>query len=284
MSDSDYFVSDTILDRFLLPLYKEASQSKETIPLSDLNTLGDTEVLGQSPTQDLSHFTANNKIRSESPSVEDYQLFKNQQYSRISPETRISKTLVFNFLEIVLELTCFIFFYVPFVPIKHNESVPWIIRGFFPRATLSIPDFVALFNFSIVSIFINWVVFANVLPLLVSRIVNFSKRVVVSSSDYSERDEDKILNEKTRKLPKVSRIHKYDPLMFALCKLLVHYYIYMHCALLTIVYFGKYKIFRTIVTLQLGIYNFFLVQMGVLPLLFGFTIVVCSLYSRLKER
>lgn len=204
----------------------------------------------------------------------------------------LSKTVSLNFLEAAIEVAHFLYFYVPLVPVQHNPSVHQVFRDNIPllnTCTWSVPDVSALTSFSVVSIFVNWALYAIALPLFVSYYVNFSRRVVVFeagelTATTEDGDEEEVEQEFTEDVQIVIRAYKYDPFIFALSKVLIHYFIHKNGALSSIEFYpGLLHAFKNLLTIQLGIYHTFVTHLGNFPLVLGLANVVVALYSQFED-
>ena len=69
-------------------------------------------------------------------------------------------------------------------------------------------------------------------------------------------DEEEVEQEFTEDVQIVIRAYKYDPFIFALSKVLIHYFIHKNCALSSIEFYpGLLHAFKNLLTIQLGIYH-----------------------------
>ncbi|OBA21263.1 hypothetical protein METBIDRAFT_31822 [Metschnikowia bicuspidata var. bicuspidata NRRL YB-4993] len=200
----------------------------------------------------------------------------------------LSKTVSLNFLEAAVEASHFLYFYVPLVPVKDNRSVHQLLRDNIPCLNLCswpVPDVTALGNFSVMSILASWTLFAVALPLLISYYVNFSRRVVTfETSARLDDDEEEEEEEEEEDVLMVIRAYKYDPFIFALSKVLIHYFLHKNAALTSIEsYQGLVHAVKNLVYIQLGIYHTFLANLGSFPLVLGLANVVVALYSQFED-
>lgn len=188
----------------------------------------------------------------------------------------LSRTVALNYIELAVEYSFFLSFYVPLVPIKSNASIHQVFKDNFPQLKtidFPLPDVTALWDYSILSIVGNWALYAIFLPLLISYYVNFSRRVVVIEDDDEEEETSFVV-----------RLYKYDPFIFALAKILIFYFIFKSGALTTISsYHGIFHALKNHVFIQLGIYHRFVTELGNFPLVFGLANVVIGLYSQFED-
>lgn len=189
----------------------------------------------------------------------------------------LSKTVSLNYLELAVELAYFLYFYVPLVAVKDNKLIHQVFRDNIPQLneiSLPVPDVTVFSNFAVVSILVNWILYAILLPLLVSYYINFSRRVVVIE-DEDDNDNDASF---------IIRLYKYDPFIFALAKVVIFYFIFKNGALTTIdTYKGILHALKNHVFIQVGIYHRFVSGLGNFPLIIGVTNVVVGLYSQFED-
>ncbi|GEQ72637.1 hypothetical protein JCM33374_g6324 [Metschnikowia sp. JCM 33374] len=200
----------------------------------------------------------------------------------------LSKTVTLNYLEAAAEVSHFLYHYVPLVPIKDNQSVHQVFRDNIPQLnswSWSVPDITALYSFSVISIFSNWVIYAVALPLLISYYINFTRRVVVlESSEHIEDDNEDISEDFSESVQVVIRAYKYDPFIFALSKVLIYYFIHKNGALVALDSVpGVLHAFKNLLFIQLGVYHTFLTNLGSFPLIAGLANVVIGLYSQFED-
>lgn len=189
----------------------------------------------------------------------------------------LSKTVTLNYLEAAVEVSYFLYFYLPLTPIKSNKSIHQVFRDNIPQLNtikFPLPDVVALYDYKTISVFLNWGIFAVALPLLVSFYMNFSRRVVVIEDEDDDEDD----------VTFVIRVYKYDPVVFALAKVLIFYFVYKNGAFTSITsYAGIFHALRDLVLLQLGLYHTFVTYLGNFPLIVGIANVVIGLYSQFED-
>ncbi|PSK39369.1 hypothetical protein C7M61_001980 [Candidozyma pseudohaemuli] len=189
----------------------------------------------------------------------------------------LSRVVALNYLEVVAEAAFFLYTNVPIVPVKHNNLIHQVFRDNIPRLQTSSwpsPDFSALLEFSVLSVFGNWVIYAVLLPLLISFYVNFSRRVVVIS-DEDDEEED---------ISFVVRLYKYDPFIFALAKVLVYYFVLQHGALSSLdSYTNIFHFLKNHAIIQLGLYHQFVTGLGNFPIVIGLANVAIGLYSQFED-
>lgn len=188
----------------------------------------------------------------------------------------LSQTVSLNFVELAAEVAYFLYFYVPWVAVKHNKSVHQVFKDNIPQlneVSFPVPDVTALADFTVVLILINWAIYAVFVPLVISYYVNFTRRVVVIEGE-DEDDEAQF----------VVRLYKYDPFVFALAKIVVFYFIFKNGALTTIdTYKGLVHALKNHLFIQLGIYHRFVSGLGNFPLIVGAANVVIGLYSQFED-
>lgn len=189
----------------------------------------------------------------------------------------LSRVVTLNYLELLAEAVFFTYTNVPIVPIKRNNSIHQVFKDNIPRlqsSNLPSPDFSALLEFSVLSVFGNWIIYAVLLPLVISFYVNFSRRVVVIQDEDDEEDD----------ISFVVRLYKYDPFVFALAKVLIYYFILQNGALSTL---ESYKtIFHALknhAVIQLGLYHQFISGLGNFPIVIGLANVAIGLYSQFED-
>lgn len=189
----------------------------------------------------------------------------------------LSRVVALNFLEAAAEAAFFLYTNVDIVPVKNNSLIHQVFRDNIPRLQTSSwpsPDFSGLLDFTVLSVFGNWVIYAVVVPLLISFYVNFSRRVVVIS-DEDDEEED---------ISFVVRLYKYDPFVFALAKVVVYYFISQHGALSSIEpYSNIFYFLRNHAAIQLGLYHLFLTDLGNFPIVIGLANVAIGLYSQFED-
>lgn len=189
----------------------------------------------------------------------------------------LSKTVTLNYLELAVELAYFLYFYVPLVAIKDNKLIHQVFRDNIPQLneiSFSVPDVTALANATVLSILINWGLYALLIPLFISYYVNFSRRVVVIE-DEDDEDNDASF---------IIRLYKYDPFIFALAKVVIFYFIFKNGALTTIdSYRGIFHALKTHLFIQVGIYHRFVTALGNFPFVIGIANVVVGLYSQFED-
>lgn len=184
----------------------------------------------------------------------------------------LSTTITLSYIELILEFGVFISTYVPMVSVKHNNTIHPILKDLIPvlsTCTCKIPDLTSLLDFKILSVAVNWVFYSIMLPLLFSYYVNFTRRIIVTDEDTSL----------------LVRIHKYDPFIFALFKVLIFYILSMNAGNLVTLnsYSGIFKALQTHFLIQLGFYNEFVGVLGNMPFVLGVVNVVIGLYAQFEE-
>ncbi|KAK6203383.1 uncharacterized protein RJT21DRAFT_139128 [Scheffersomyces amazonensis] len=178
---------------------------------------------------------------------------------------QLSKSVSLNYLEIIIEFSYFIYTFLPFVELKENALNHDLLKDnipFFASSTIPTPEITALFECSIISTFLSWVIFSIILPLIASYFVNFSRRVLVFD------DSEGI----------VARIYDYDPFVFALSKVVIFYLIGRNAS--SVFNFGiNWDFF----TYHLSPYERFSHSLGTFPVVIGATNVLLALYSQFEE-
>lgn len=189
----------------------------------------------------------------------------------------LSRVVALNYLELIAEASFFLYTNVPVVSVKSNPSIHQVFRDNIPildSCSLPSPDVSALFEFSVLSTFGNWVIYAVVVPLIISFYVNFSRRVVVIL-DEDDEEED---------ISFVVRLYRYDPFIFALSKVLVYYFILKNGALSSLESYSNFFHFlKNHAAIQLGLYHHFITGLGNFPIVIGLANVAIGLYSQFED-
>lgn len=188
------------------------------------------------------------------------------------------RVVALNYLEVFAEAAFFLYTNVPIVPVKNNNLIHQVFRDNIPRLQSSSwpsPDVSALLDFTVLSVFGNWVIYAVLVPLLISFYVNFSRRVVVIQDDEDEEEE----------ISFVVRLYKYDPFIFALAKVLVYYFILKHGKLSTLEsYTTLFHSVKNHAVVQLGLYHHFIsTSLGSFPIVIGVANLAIGLYSQFED-
>lgn len=170
----------------------------------------------------------------------------------------LSSSITLNYLQLIGEFSYFLFLTIPWVALKDNKLVDPILKdniSFLADSEIPTPNlFVFLHPDVIIAVFL-WVVVALVLPLIASYYVNFTRRVLVFD------DEEGI----------VARIYKYDPVVFALTKALLNFFVNKNASDL-LKFCG--------LTLK---YIEFVDVLGSLPFVLGVANVVIGIYSQFED-
>lgn len=184
---------------------------------------------------------------------------------------QLSQAVTLNFLELLAEVVFFLYTYVPIVAVKDNNSIHQVFKDnieYLNKSDVPLPDFTALLDWSVVSVFVHWVLAAVVAPLTLAYYFNFSRRVLVFDEEEGV----------------VARIFKYDPFVFALSKVIIFFYFAKSSPWTTLsTESGLVAAVYNFVLIQLGVYSKFVVGLGSFPLVIGFANVVLVLYSQFED-
>lgn len=182
----------------------------------------------------------------------------------------LSKSVTLNYLEIVAELVFYLYYFVPLVAIKDNNSIHQIFKDnilFLDESDFAIPDVTALFAFGPVATFVSWLLVSVIGPLVASYYVNFTRRLITFEDDTEF----------------FARIYTSDPFTFALSKLLFFYFLgssYHHD-------FSKAEGFLAFITNQVIIhqdyFQKFATVLGSFPIIIGLANVLVAIYSQFEE-
>lgn len=199
---------------------------------------------------------------------------------------KLSSTVTINYAELVFEVFYFLYTYVPLVPIKNNDSIHQVFKDNFDILNdleCEIPDFTALWDFDIASVFFNWGVYAVALPLLISYYVNFTRRSIVIGGLSDSDDEDDEFEDETDEI--ITRINEYDPLVFALSKVIIFFFVIKNSSTLTTLssYSGIFNALKNHFLIQLGLYGKFADGLGNFPIVIGLFSVVIAIYSQFEN-
>lgn len=182
----------------------------------------------------------------------------------------LSKSVTLNFLELVVEFGFYLYYFVPLVAIKDNESIHQIFKDnilFLAESDLEIPDISALFAYGPLATFFSWLTIAVIAPLIASYYINFTRRLITFEDDTEF----------------FARIYTSDPFTFALSKLLFFYF------LATSYHkdFSKSEGFFTFVfnhvILHQDYFQKFATVLGGFPIVVGLANVLVAIYSQFEE-
>lgn len=170
----------------------------------------------------------------------------------------LSSSITLNYLQLIGEFSYFLFLTIPWVALKDNKLVDPILKdniSFLADSEIPTPNLCVFLHPDVIVAVFLWVVVALALPLIASYYVNFSRRVLVFD------DEEGI----------VARIYKYDPVVFALTKALLNFFV-NKTALDLLEISG--------LTLK---YIEFVDVLGSLPFVLGVANVVIGIYSQFED-
>lgn len=190
----------------------------------------------------------------------------------------LSNTVNLTYLELLAEVSYFLYFYVPLVETRKNKFLPQFLKDnlLFLDSDFPTPDFSALFTYKVFTVFVQWILYAVVIPGIFSYYINFTRKVVVIESDEDDEDEEE--------LSYVVRLHHYDPLIFALSKIVLFYFIIKNGAFTTIDSAeGIMHVLKEYFLVKLGVYHDFAVGLGNFPIVIGAANVVIGLYSQFED-
>ncbi|CAH2352223.1 hypothetical protein CLIB1423_06S01574 [[Candida] railenensis] len=182
----------------------------------------------------------------------------------------LSKSVTLNFLELVVEFGFYLYYFVPLVAIKNNESIHQIFKdniSFLAESDFEIPDISALFAYGPLATFSSWLIIAVIAPLIASYYINFTRRLITFEDDTEF----------------FARIYTSDPFTFALSKLLFFYF------LATSYHkdFSKSEGFFTFVfnhlILHQDYFQKFATVLGGFPIVIGLANVLVAIYSQFEE-
>lgn len=182
----------------------------------------------------------------------------------------LSKAVTLNYLELLVELAYFLYYFVPLVAIKDNSSFHQILKDnvpFFAHSEYVSPDFSALLSYGPLSTFFTWGFLAVLAPLAVSYYVNFTRRLITFEDDTEF----------------FARIYTYDPFTFALSKVLVFYFLGTHFHRDLVVDGGFLGLVQNHVTIQHDFFQKFASLLGSFPLVIGISNVLVAIYSQFEE-
>ena len=190
----------------------------------------------------------------------------------------MSNTVHLTRMELLAEAAYFLYFHVPVVKARNNKCFPQFVKNSFPFLDSELPtfDFSLLLNCTVVSVFVQWLLYAVLVPTVISYYVNFTRKVVVIESD--EDDEDK------EELSYVVRFHRHDPVIFSLAKIVLFYFIVKNGAFAGLVTReGVACAAKQFFLVNLGIYRDFALRLGSFPVVIGATNVIIGLYSQFED-
>ncbi|WPK23798.1 hypothetical protein PUMCH_001044 [Australozyma saopauloensis] len=190
----------------------------------------------------------------------------------------LSSVVNLSYLELLAEVGYFLYFYVPVVEARRNKFLPQLLKDNVALLNTSLPtlDFSTLLDINVITVLAQWILYAIFVPGLISYYVNFSRKVVYVETDDDEDEED---------FRYVVRLYRFDPLIFALSKLILFYYIIRNGAVVSTLdtYEGVFHALKEFFLVKLGIYHDFAIGMGNFPLVIGAANVVIGLYSQFED-
>lgn len=184
---------------------------------------------------------------------------------------QLSKTITLSVLELIIEVVYFIYLFVPLVALKNNNLNLQLLKdnsSFFAKSTLPTPELTIFFDRQVISTLLVWAINAIVLPLAISYYVNFSKRTVFGDDEVVQ-----------------FRIFKFDPFIFALSKVVIHYLVNQNVGswVPPTSFAGVYNIVKNYALIELGVYGQFAESLGNFPLVVGVSNVLIALYSQFED-
>lgn len=206
-------------------------------------------------------------------------------------------------LELGLEVLYFLYVFVPVVEIHKNKFLPQLFKDNMTFVS-EFPDFSTLFKWNVISVLLQWVIYAVVAPGLFSYYVNFTRKTVVleasGDDDYEEDDEEIIAEVEAddeeddeededypiddEDLTFVVRFHKYDPVIFSLAKIVIFYFIVNNGILNHLdVHNDATYVLTNFVHKHFGFYHNFVADLGNFPIVLGAANIIIGLYSQFED-
>ncbi|RKP31437.1 hypothetical protein METBISCDRAFT_22460 [Metschnikowia bicuspidata] len=207
----------------------------------------------------------------------DYVGLTSAQYN---DKMRVHLSNTFNLmrLELLAEAAYFLYFHVPVVKARNNKCFPQFVKNSFPFLDSELPtfDFSSLLNCTVTSVFVQWLLYAVLVPTVISYYVNFTRKVVVIESDADDEDKEE--------LSYVVRFHRHDPVIFSLAKTVLFYFIVKNGAFAGLdTTEGVACAVKQFLLVKLGIYRDFALRLGNFPVVIGATNVIIGLYSQFED-
>lgn len=208
-------------------------------------------------------------------------------------------------LELAFEVLYFLYVFVPIVDVRKNKFLPQLFKDNMSFITV-FPDFSTLFKWNVISVLLQWVLYAVVAPGLVSYYINFTRKTVVleasGDEDYEEDDEEIIAEVEVEEdeedddeddedypvddedLTFLVRFHKYDPVIFSLAKVVIFYFIVNNGILNHLdVHKDATYVLTNFVHKHFGFYHDFVADLGNFPLVLGAANIIVGLYSQFED-
>lgn len=170
----------------------------------------------------------------------------------------LSSSITLNYLQLIGEFSYFLFLTIPWVALKDNKLIDPLLKdniSFLAESELPTPNLCVFLHPDVIIAVFLWVIIALVVPLITSYYVNFSRRVLVFD------DEEGI----------VARIYKYDPVVFALTKALLNFFVNKNASDLLKISGLSLK------------YIEFVDDLGSFPFVIGVANVVIGIYSQFED-
>lgn len=198
----------------------------------------------------------------------------------LNDQIRLSLSSIVNltYMELALEVVFFLYLHVPMVPLKDIKYLPMAVKNLISFSS-HFPDLTQLLQFSVISIFLQWLFYAVLLPGVLSYYINFTRKVVVLET--TEEDEDE---EENDEYSFVVRLHKHDPVIFSLAKIVIFYFFVKSGAFIPSEYYDS--VFGTLskfLYVHMNFYRTFAFGLGKFPLVLGAANVVIGLYSQFED-
>lgn len=170
----------------------------------------------------------------------------------------LSRSITLNYIQFITEFVYFLYLTIPWVAVKDNGSIHQIFKDnieYLSESEIPLPDLSVFLSPSIIAAVFLWVITALVVPFVTSYYINFSRRVLAFDDDESI----------------VARIYKYDPVVFALSKSLIYFFIIKNS--------NAVLEFSECTTKYIS----FLGELGSFPLVIGVANVVIGIYSQFED-
>lgn len=185
---------------------------------------------------------------------------------------RLSTLVFLNYLELSVEFAFFLYAFLSPVPFNENPLNTHFFKQAWPSlatSELRSLDISGWVSFEGISTALVWLMTAIVMPLVASYFVNFSKRVL-------ELDDGMVLP---------TRVYTYDPFVFALCKVVIVYFLHKlsGTSVPVNVDAGWILAAQNYANILVHLYYAFLARLGSAPVVLGLANVAIALYSQFEE-